>query len=317
MDIIKTQPARTVVILHGLLDLCKINKLTFQGYSIYANLNVIICKRIISNILAQQQANTLEENKSIHLESYIHDFAVLRTLEYSNIPVLFVCININVETLKLIQMAYSPDIYSYEKLEETEAIAKYPEYFILKSAPLEPLISVPSSPSSSPSSSSPSTSFLPLRLHDDGISCILEDQLYLSGSVGAEDLSQLLELGITHIINITDMIPNYHEKEMNNNGESLFTYMNIAIPDCGSIQLAAFLPDVIHFITNAINSNGRVLVHCFAGKSRSASIVIAFIMQSKRWGFQEAFKFVQSKRDVVDPNFGFCTQLMEYEKNIL
>jgi protein-tyrosine phosphatase len=58
-------------------------------------------------------------------------------------------------------------------------------------------------------------------------------------------------------------------------------------------------------------------VHCFAGKSRSASIVIAYIMQLNNWQFSKAFEYVYEKRDVIDPNFGFCAQLINYEKQII
>jgi protein-tyrosine phosphatase len=304
-----------LVILYGLLELCQINKEEFPGYSIYANLNTIICKRIMANI--KQLPNQSSKQYPICLESYIHEFALLRILEASNTPILFICINMNNESTNLIQLAYPPSnytsnnqtIFTYEQLTETEAMLKYPKYFNIKSDSKQNTFTSPlHTPSSAPS-------MVP-KLHDDNISCILEEQLYLSGSVGAENLSQLLELGITHILNITDMIPNYHENQIDENGKSLFTYMKIAIPDCGTIQLSSFIHDTINFINNAMNSNGKVLVHCFAGKSRSASIIIAYIMQLKRISFNEAFKFVQDRREVIDPNFGFCTQLIEFEKTL-
>ncbi len=57
-----------------------------------------------------------------------------------------------------------------------------------------------------------------------------------------------------------------------------------------------------------------MLVHCYAGVSRSASCVIAFLMQECGLTFIEAMAYVRKKRSIVFPNFGFQRQLMEFEK---
>ncbi len=55
---------------------------------------------------------------------------------------------------------------------------------------------------------------------------------------------------------------------------------------------------------------GNVLVHCQAGVSRSASVVIAFLIKKFKVDFSEALNFVQSKRKVVNPNEGFKLSLI-------
>jgi protein-tyrosine phosphatase len=52
-------------------------------------------------------------------------------------------------------------------------------------------------------------------------------------------------------------------------------------------------------------NRGAVLVHCYAGVSRSATCVIAYLMQEKHMGFEEAFSFASKKRPVIFPNMGF------------
>ena len=61
-------------------------------------------------------------------------------------------------------------------------------------------------------------------------------------------------------------------------------------------------------------NKGSVLVHCYAGVSRSASVVIAYLMQEKDMLFQEAFQFASKRRPVIFPNMGFQRQLCEFEK---
>jgi len=58
----------------------------------------------------------------------------------------------------------------------------------------------------------------------------------------------------------------------------------------------------------------RVLVHCFAGMSRSATIVIAYLLATTPMTTEEATEFVRSKRSVIRPNYGFTNQLKEYER---
>lgn len=59
-----------------------------------------------------------------------------------------------------------------------------------------------------------------------------------------------------------------------------------------------------------------VLVHCMAGISRSASLVIAFLMYKHSWILSDALSFVKAKRPIVHPNPGFLTQLQGFEVEI-
>ncbi|CAD8071007.1 unnamed protein product [Paramecium primaurelia] len=87
------------------------------------------------------------------------------------------------------------------------------------------------------------------------------------------------------------------------------------ILDIESSNIARLFPETSQQITEGLKRGG-VLVHCAAGVSRSASVVIAFIMKTKGWLFQEAFEFVRKRRSVVFPNYGFQRQLRNYEKDL-
>ena len=54
-------------------------------------------------------------------------------------------------------------------------------------------------------------------------------------------------------------------------------------------------------------------MHCVVGSSRSASIVIAFLMKKINLDFNQALEYVQSIRNIVNPNHGFVKQLRKYE----
>lgn len=62
---------------------------------------------------------------------------------------------------------------------------------------------------------------------------------------------------------------------------------------------------------------GRVLVHCQAGISRSATICLAYLMMKKRVRLEEAFEFVKQRRSIISPNFSFMGQLLQFESQVL
>lgn len=72
----------------------------------------------------------------------------------------------------------------------------------------------------------------------------------------------------------------------------------------------------IDFIRDAIAKDGKVFVHCYAGVSRSATIVIAYLMFEHGLSYSAAIKLVKSKRPFINPNDGFRKQLLLFEKDL-
>jgi hypothetical protein len=58
---------------------------------------------------------------------------------------------------------------------------------------------------------------------------------------------------------------------------------------------------------------GNILVHCFAGVSRSSTLVISYLMREKNLSVDEALAAVRQCRPFADPNKGFIKQLRNYE----
>ena len=70
------------------------------------------------------------------------------------------------------------------------------------------------------------------------------------------------------------------------------------------------------FADNARDNGGKVLVHCHAGISRSATVCIAYLMYKNNFTLEQAFDHVRSRRGVISPNLNFMQQLQEFEKDI-
>jgi len=87
-----------------------------------------------------------------------------------------------------------------------------------------------------------------------------------------------------------------------------FKFMFIDIDDDGDEDIFRHFEKTYTFINQK-----STLVHCFAGISRSPSIVIAYLMKEYGMTYFSAFKMCKEKRCIVCPNNGFRKQLRKYE----
>lgn len=69
--------------------------------------------------------------------------------------------------------------------------------------------------------------------------------------------------------------------------------------------------DAITKIEDRIAQGENVMIHCSVGKSRSASIAIAYVMYKLRMTLNDAFDFVYERRNVIDPEGGFLERIQE------
>jgi protein-tyrosine phosphatase len=120
----------------------------------------------------------------------------------------------------------------------------------------------------------------------------------------------LLKEGITHIINVTKDIPFYHE----NSNRTKIEYLRIPVNDSIDQDIKKYFDKTNEFIEKVKKQNGKVLVHCQMGISRSPTIVIAYLMKKEKKGYQTVFNDVKAIRAIIDPNLKFYNELFEYAK---
>ncbi len=133
---------------------------------------------------------------------------------------------------------------------------------------------------------------------------IEEGKLWL-GSFDPENIKILKEKGIKKVLTLIDGdISKFSLKEQG------FNQKIINIMDYDSENIIQYFGECLNFI----NGDGKVFVHCAAGESRSATIVIAYLMWKKKMTFDKAYNVVRQKRSRIYPNFGFRQQLQMFEK---
>ncbi|KPI88304.1 putative phopshatase [Leptomonas seymouri] len=82
-------------------------------------------------------------------------------------------------------------------------------------------------------------------------------------------------------------------------------------PEQGMIPI---FKEAFAFIDEARSNKKGVLIHCFAGLSRSVTIAVAYLMHLKGMTRDAALEMVRKARPAARPNEGFLRELKQYEE---
>lgn len=131
----------------------------------------------------------------------------------------------------------------------------------------------------------------------------IEERLFIGSMEHANNQQILRRHRITHILTICPTRPRCFPGVI---------YSHISVNDIPTARISHKFSEAFNFIDGALKHGGTVLVHCFAGVSRSGTIMISYVMKKKRMSYPEAFGYVRSRYSLVNPNSGFVRQLHEY-----
>nr|XP_030131796.3 dual specificity protein phosphatase 13 [Taeniopygia guttata] len=131
--------------------------------------------------------------------------------------------------------------------------------------------------------------------------------LFLGDLVTAHNRFVLWKMGVTHVLNAA------HGTSYSHGGQDFYgatiDYYGVPAHDLPSFDISQFFFSAAQFIHNALNTPGaKILVHCAVGVSRSASLVLAYLMINHHLPLVEAIKTVKEHR-WISPNRGFLKHL--------
>ena len=135
------------------------------------------------------------------------------------------------------------------------------------------------------------------------------DNIYLGSAFNASHYDTLKRLNIGLIINMTNEISNYYESEIIYKKYGLYDDNKHSIHD----YLDLTLNDILNFQREYPDKN--ILVHCFMGASRSASIVSYYLYKKHKYTINDAIIFLKNKREVVNLTILFYNELNKIEVN--
>ncbi|KAH7377377.1 protein-tyrosine phosphatase-like protein [Pyrenochaeta sp. MPI-SDFR-AT-0127] len=135
-------------------------------------------------------------------------------------------------------------------------------------------------------------------------------KLYIGGLYALYQTDLISAAGITHVLSVIDYDPLLQEKF------SHLKHFHIRADDHPNENLLQYFGEGVKYIDQAIkqNAGGGVFVHCAMGKSRSATLVVAYLMWKYRLDPATALEQLCEGRPVCDPNPGFKEQLQVWEK---
>ncbi|XP_020521295.1 dual specificity protein phosphatase PHS1 isoform X2 [Amborella trichopoda] len=134
--------------------------------------------------------------------------------------------------------------------------------------------------------------------------------LFIGGALAARSAHTLQYLGITHILCLCSNETGQSESQY----PELFEYKNFSICDTDDAKINNLFEDASDFIEHVESLGGKVLVHCFEGRSRSATVVLAYLILRKKFTLLDAWNVLKKVHRRAQPNDGFMRTLLELDK---
>ena len=135
---------------------------------------------------------------------------------------------------------------------------------------------------------------------------LITSSIYLGNYDFASDKEKLHSNGITSILVCGSSLKQYFPDD--------FNYHQIPLEDKTEQDISKFFAEAWDFIEGELSKSpdSRIFVHCYAGVSRSSSIVISYLMKKFNMKYQQAFDVVKMRRPSIYPNEAFVLQLKDY-----
>jgi len=133
--------------------------------------------------------------------------------------------------------------------------------------------------------------------------------LFVGGYLAAENVAWLKEMKITCVINV--------RKALINNIADDIEYVNVDVDDDEYEPIHWYFDDTTTKIENHRNANGKILINCEMGISRSATICLMYLVRCQNRTLRQAYYELKRLRPCIHPNTYFWRAMILYEKKWL
>ncbi|XP_076150532.1 dual specificity phosphatase 28 isoform X1 [Alosa pseudoharengus] len=137
--------------------------------------------------------------------------------------------------------------------------------------------------------------------------CKVTDSLFISNARSACSPELIQQEAVTLCINVSKQQPFPTGR---------VSTLRIPVYDDPNEDIYQHFDQCADAIAKEAIRGGHSVVYCKNGRSRSATICVAYLMKQQGLSLTEAFQTVKNARSVVEPNPGFWTQLEKYEQEL-
>ncbi|KAJ9466394.1 putative tyrosine phosphatase 123R [Diplonema papillatum] len=134
--------------------------------------------------------------------------------------------------------------------------------------------------------------------------------LWLGNHVGGESCDWMRSIGV-------ELVVHCRNHAVKSEVSAAFDTIDVRVEDDYDSDILAHLPRAVAAIHERLGRDppGSVFVHCQMGRSRSAAVVAAYLMQHHEppMALPEALAAIKRKRTTAEPNRAFLLQLVCYE----
>jgi len=135
----------------------------------------------------------------------------------------------------------------------------------------------------------------------------ITDQIWVGSYGDASNDTFLSERKITHVITIADELPSSILRP---------GYRIPVVDDVADEKTKKYFLEAASVLDRFVNQGNNVIVHCFAGMSRSTSVVITYFMVYKGWSFDIAHGHLKQRRYQTKIHPGFIPVLKDIEADV-
>ncbi|CAE8726712.1 unnamed protein product [Polarella glacialis] len=144
---------------------------------------------------------------------------------------------------------------------------------------------------------------------------ILPGRLYLGSMHVARDCELLGRVGVTHVVDASNQV-SARKFTVSSSGRPI-VYLDVDEEDSDDTDLQKHFESVCSFVERAWQEEaGRVLIHCVAGVSRSATLAMYCVMRLEGVSLRAAHDLVRRQRPLVRPSAAFAQQLVAAEREL-
>jgi protein-tyrosine phosphatase len=93
-------------------------------------------------------------------------------------------------------------------------------------------------------------------------------------------------------------------------------HTSVEVEDEPEADISAHFDAAYKVIDEELSGGHGVLIHCYRGVSRSATLTASYLMRKRGWSLQQTAEHMLQRRSIVDPNEGFVKQLRAFEAHL-